>query len=654
MNTGIKHSLAFLSVLCLTSCTFTFVTDSSSEGTTSLPTISSSQESSMPMKEELHYESGLPRDERRLDAFTYSQLRLEGVDALGRKVLPADAFKDGEHHVGLFYFVWLGQHNFDSDGIYDVSKLEETDEGRVALYGNTSAIDPLSPMGKYHFFAEPLYGYYNSADPWVIRKHLELFALAGIDYLCLDATNTVIYQDVVPTLLNCIKDMQEQGIAVPKVMFYTNSSSGSTVSMIYATYYRDHPEWESVWWAPAGKPRIVGITHANGGASDQTYFPEYNPSYVSDEMCAYFDVLESQWPNGAYNENGQPWMSWSRNPASGMTYGYPQKIHNGHIAVPVAQHNHEMICFSLKGNESHRGYNPETDEVEGDYREGLAFQKMFDTALNPENNVTDVFVTGWNEWIAIKNWDSAEVGYANPTPGMYMVDTFNKEYSRDLEMMKGGYGDNYYLQLVQNVRAYKTSEYVDYAHALKTIDIKDFDLGQWEGIDQVYADPANDAETRDFAGSWHTLNYFDDSGRNDIVSTRVTNDSSYLYFRIECAEDIVPSTMGDELTILLGDGAEGSGFLSSFSYRIGNTKLGGMASVDRYVDGSWERVSISSRYVEQGKVLQIAIPLSDIGFATKRPTFVFKVFDNVTDPDDPMSYYASGDSMPIGRLGYRY
>ena len=91
-----------------------------------------------------------------------------------------------------------------------------------------------------------------------------------------------------------------------------------------------------------------------------------------------------------------------------------------------------------------RGYDHTTgtNSRERALVEGTNFEQQWDTVFKNEadgdggNDVDLVFVTGWNEWIAIKNWDHAEVGYANPTPGMYMVDTFNKEYSRDLEMMK--------------------------------------------------------------------------------------------------------------------------------------------------------------------------------------------------------------------------
>ncbi len=603
------------------------------------------------------FDAGLPRDERVLSDADFSQLQLEGIDELGRKVLPAGGFRDGEHNVGLFYHIWLGQHDYDfrgNTGPRDISALLSTEEGRKALY---SEDDPLSPNGRFHTWGKPLYGYYNSADPWVIRKHLELFANCGVDYLCFDTTNAVIYEDVVPTILNEIVKLQAQGIKVPKVMFYTNTSSGQTVQMLYNAYYT-HPEWESCWWAPTGKPRIVGITENNGEASDQTKYEGKNP-VMSAEMQLYFDVLESQWPNGNYNENAQPWMSWSRAPGggsgqAGMTYGYPQKIHNGHIAVPVAQHNHDLICYSLEGAESHRGYNPETDKVEGDWKEGLAFQKMFDTALDPANGVSDVFVTGWNEWQAIKQWDGTNIGYGGDK-GIYFVDTWDNEYSRDLEMMEGGYGDNYYMQFVKNARAYKmTTDYVEYAHARKSIDINDFSEGNWAGIERSYLDPTGDADDRDFKGITVPAYYTDDSGRNDIKSVKVTNDDSMAYFRIECNADIEMGDKGDALVILLGKEADGEGFMGTYSYRIGTAKSDGKASLERYESGKWTASTADISYALSGRFLQIAVPLSSFGADPSRVSFVFKVYDNVTDPDDPMSYYQSGDVMPLGRLGYRY
>ncbi|MFR1476054.1 MAG: hypothetical protein ACLSB9_10090 [Hydrogeniiclostridium mannosilyticum] len=61
-----------------------------------------------------------------------------------------------------------------------------------------------------------------------------------------------------------------------------------------------------------------------------------------------------------------------------------------------------------------------------------------------------VFVTGWNEWIATR-----------PTrcPESYCAcDCADIDNSRDSEPMKGGFGDNYYMQLIAGIRRFGPAE----------------------------------------------------------------------------------------------------------------------------------------------------------------------------------------------------
>lgn len=47
----------------------------------------------------------------------------------------------------------------------------------------------------------------------------------------------------------------------------------------------------------------------------------------------------------------------------------------------------------------------------------------------------------------------AKVNYGASYGGVFN-DAFNCAFSRDAEMMKGGYGDNYYMQIARNVREF--------------------------------------------------------------------------------------------------------------------------------------------------------------------------------------------------------
>ena len=134
-------------------------------------------------------------------ATAYCQTKSAGVnpgipwpatDALGRETPLSGEVGTvkPERFVGIFYFLWHDQRRRKSphwNGPYDVSKIIARDPDALSkpeseLWG---------PNGTYHYWGEPLYGYYLSTDPWVLRRHGMLLADAGIDTLILDATNAV-------------------------------------------------------------------------------------------------------------------------------------------------------------------------------------------------------------------------------------------------------------------------------------------------------------------------------------------------------------------------------------------------------------------------------------------------------------------------------
>src|SRR5699024_8182482 len=63
----------------------------------------------------------------------------------------------------------------------------------------------------------------------------------------------------------------------------------------------------------------------------------------------------------------------------------------------------------------------------------------------------------------------------------YFIDQYNQEYSRDIEPMKGGHTDNYYYQMMANIRRYKGIQKPQPASPPKTINL-DGDFSQWDNI----------------------------------------------------------------------------------------------------------------------------------------------------------------------------
>ena len=564
-------------------------------------------------------------DTRDLDTYQASIYNLTGKDSLGRKVEVVDGVRNDSVYVGMWYSIWHGQHPDLQTDIRDIQKLLDSGEAGKAK------LEDLSDWAQFYYWGEPLYGYYDSTDPFVLSRHIELFTNAGIDFLLIDVTNTYVYENAGTTFLDLLLKFQRQGFNVPKIGFYTNTNSGTTVNKVYDTYYKSG-KYESLWFKPNGKPLIVGITENNNFASDQTRY--WNTTdFISKNMQAYFEVKESQWPNGLMNlENGMPWMSWS----------YPQEIHNGYTSVAVAQHDYQTTYFSSMAPSSHRGYDNISKTVKGDYREGLSFQQEWDSVVERQDEITTVFVCCWNEWIAQKQ------------PSGAFIDVYNWEYSRDIEMMKGGYGDNFYMQLVENVRKFKYEKGKHYRYETETVDIFDT-LSEWENACK-YKDMEGDAQNRNFKDAAGKSTYIDTSARNDITDISVIHDNKNLYVRVQTAQDIEAYNGSDEnwMNILISTTDEDSVSFEGYEYVINRKPGETTTSIEKSTGGYvWKTVG-EAEYNVEGNVIIFSIPLATIGKSMDECCIDFKVCDNITIPSDIMDYYVSGDCAPLGRLNFSY
>ena len=174
---------------------------------------------------------------------------ISGTDAFGRSIGPVSDFISNKY-VGIFYFAWHDGQYHNSGGvqrdIFDITKL--LIEDREFLF------DTKTNVRKMFYFNEPLYGYYNSSDPWVIRKHIELFVYSGIDFIAYDFTNYHIYWSPLRTMLELLLEYKEAGWDVPKVMFFTKR----TVQTRFLYYMKNCTRMLSmmVWFRAGGRNPI--------------------------------------------------------------------------------------------------------------------------------------------------------------------------------------------------------------------------------------------------------------------------------------------------------------------------------------------------------------------------------------------------------------
>lgn len=593
---------------------------------------------------------------------------LTATDDFGRTFEPVAGVKeDKDRYVGLFYFLWQGQHSGQQQGIYDISAMLEN--GDEELWDTQT--NSVSPVGQYHYWGEPLYGYYNSTDEWVLRKHIELLTLAGVDFLVFDVTNGFEYFDVLNVLLPIMQEYYDAGWDVPKFMFYTNSNSAEVVRRLYEGYETDIPSqsdiynngiykdgrYKDLWFAPNGKPMIVAITEDNGGASDQGSSAALTEADDAD-LLEFFEIKESQWPNtGVNNENGFPWVQFSR----------PNSAFGDVINVSVAQHNKlpfsdAALSAELADEMWGRGYTSANgaDHSNTAINSGLNFEEQWDNAQSADVKYT--FVTGWNEWIALKSVGAPGNGeyldggnYTRP----FFVDTFNREYSRDVEMMKGGYFDNFYLQMARNIRDLKTNPLTEITYAdHKTIDIST-GLTQWNGVKNVYYDFSGETIARDSIGMSSSVSYTDTTNRNDIEEVRVAEDDDYIYFLVQCKDNIqVDLEGGNWMNILISVNGSSDAGWNGYNFIVNRSpEENGLTTVEKLTAAGSTGVSYQSSgraYVTvNGRYMQYRIPKTSLGVSGEY-RIDFKVLDNVSDLADLSAYYTTGDACPAGRMNYAY
>ncbi|MBE6648774.1 MAG: hypothetical protein E7614_04560 [Ruminococcaceae bacterium] len=550
--------------------------------------------------------------------------------------------ENGEYYVGIFYFMWL--EDYWGGKVYDINKI-------IAEYGTAAQSLACGAWGGeygWHFWGEPFYGYYFSRDEWVIRKHMELLSNANIDFLYFDVTNGWTYTHVAKTVMKVCHELNEQGFDAPQVVFYTNSDSASVVSQLYNDIYMPN-YYPDTWFMIDGKPVIV--------------------AQESDNIDDFFTIRLPQWPTENNKRNAWPWIDfkWPQ-------YVYKNKEGVGEaISVSVAQHSGNTVFSSsgLYGDKSNRGRSTvgkseavsEKEVTEDSYKYGYNFQAQWDrvfeciknSANNPSQSIKYVLITGWNEWIAQR-----QVPGEGDEQEIVFIDTFSSEYSRDIEMTRGFYFDNYYLQLMENVSKLKGSAPVIIQDSRKPINVTG-EFSQWDSVKVTYTDPQNDCNDRCESG-WDEKKYVNQTGRNDIVSAKVTSDTKNLYFYVETAEDIsMYDTDSAWMQLFINtDGKNLDGWYG-YDYVINHeaknqftTTVAKVAKGENSTSYIFKTVGEVSYRVKDNKMM-IAVPLEMLEISDYSKINVsFKWVDSVVKISNMEAFYELGDAAPLGRLNYVY
>lgn len=554
--------------------------------------------------------------------------------------------------VGIFYFLWHDPNQHGGDGkIYNHTETYNTG-GQEAL----TNVMTQGPLGFAHYWAEPYFGYYRSDDEWVIRKHTYQLVAAGIDFIYIDATNGLTYENTYETILRVWSKMRAEGHATPQIMFHCGNNDEIAPKSFAALWNNLYStgRYEDLWFKYDGKPLIFlpkslqnslpkeqadffTIRHSWANSRDSWYrdnrhgagcwpwadmYPQ-GPGLSPNREIEQMIVMSGFWANGSFGTN------------AGRSYSY----HNG------GQPGGGAFGFDLV-NKGSSGL-------------GIAFGEQFKYAM--EQNPSLIMLVGWNEWWAGRWEAGAAVGQTVANTYVvtddqqwtrhYYVDAFNPEFSRDIEPVKGVYNDNYYYQMAQNIREYKGSRQHLAAFGQRPIDMNG-PQSQWDIVGPEYRDYVGDVADRDAMSYVGQIHYENKTGRNDFVVAKVSKNGSDVVFYAECADNITAPEGTNWMNLFINaDGSYETGWYG-YDYILNRTQNGQTCSIMKFLNHSWEMEEIGSAiYTVHENYIQIKVDANLLGLGE---TFDFKWADNSVDNGDIMQFIDLGDTAPNDRFNYRY
>ena len=543
----------------------------------------------------------------------------------------------------MFYFI---THNDSNDsGPFNVTEILKKNP-KNPKWGNGS-----------HYWGEPEIGYYLNHEDWAIHKHAEQLVDAGVDVIILDVTNNKTYPDTYLKVCQVFSKMRKDGARTPYISFLGSEIS---VNTLWEEFYSKEL-YKDLWFYWKGKPLLLYGQHEIPSRN------KVNDIQFSEEIKSFFKLKQSwAWTSLPwYDQKGKDEWPWVDH--------FPQAIawhenldEKEMMPVGVAQHPLSNI-----GRSFHNFRQPETNvyDLTPHTDKGLFFQEQWDRAI--EIDPEFVFVTGWNEWSAgkqkmgeniskdLQKWSFypgahlGKVGKELKAGDVYFIDQYNQEYSRDIEPMKGGHTDNYYYQLMANVRRYKGMPEPVASGAEKHIDVSgSFD--QWNGIETTYYDPIGDTAHRNSQKQGSAGPYINTKGRNDIIETKLARDADQVFFFVKTKDEItLPENENWMLLFIDSDRNKKTGW-QGYDYVVNHEILGKTRSTLKkwHSKKEWKTVAEIPFNIERNQ-LMLSVSKSLIA-PNGVLDFDFHWVDNPAKLESMEDFFDAGDNAPNRRANYNY
>ena len=546
------------------------------------------------------------------------------LDGLGRAMPSAAACGTPreDKFVGIFYFLWLGGH--EQKGPYNITEILKQPESQ-RQWGKKNL---------FHWWEEPRFGYYLMTDEWIIAKHAQMLADAGVDVIIFDVTNGFTYEKQYLKLCEVYTKIRAAGGRTPQISFLFNSNAQKTTEKVYNDFYKKnlYPE---LWFQWKGKPLLMT-----------------NPEGFSDEILDFFSIRRSwAWsktPDKWFGDGKDKWPWIDQTP---QAYGWHESADKPE-QVAVASASHPVNDTGRSHKNRIQPLPEKQNPMIGTY-----FQEQWDHALKVDPEF--IFITGWNEWVAQRFiYDKKERSFAGgriKNGDTWFIDQYSIEYSRDCEPMRGGFEDNYYYQMVSNIRKFKGVQQPLEVSRHWSIEV-DGGSDDWEDVLPEYRDAEGDTHHRNHAGYASAGPYVNDWGRNDIISCKVARDATNVYFSARTAEPLVipPKTDAGCMNLLIRFSDRDLPDWEGYHFRVVPMAAGdGLAAVCTWRNGRWKKM-MEVPFAAKGDFVELAFPLGEGAENLQTLEIEFKWFDHMPEPFTALDFMDHGDTAPNNRFRYAF
>ena len=251
---------------------------------------------------------------------------LPATDALGRKLAVYEIVGPprGDKYIAVFYWTWHQGNDDTTSHVKNITEIVRKYPEAMKDYHHP-AWGTKQPG--FFYWEQPLFGYYQTTDPWVLRKHAEMLADAGVDVVFFDCTNgSITWKESYEALMKTWTQAQKDGVHVPKIAFMLPFGPALHSLVSLRQLYRDvyKPErYQNLWFIWKGKPCIMAYPdNLTGSAEDR-------------EISGFFTFRpgQSDYVNGPIRNDQWGWLE--DYPQHGYVKGMDGRYEE--VAVGVAQ-----------------------------------------------------------------------------------------------------------------------------------------------------------------------------------------------------------------------------------------------------------------------------------------------------------------------------